>query len=497
MSSVSRYSALVAALAILICAGIYFFLERSDSENVFTEPDLKTHTIILTEGGFSPAEITIRKGDEVMFRTERDMPFWPASNLHPTHSLYAAFDPKQPVSPEESWSFIFDIPGNWKFHDHLDPQKTGMITVLSETGEAVQVSSACGEMNGSEKLRCFDQKLESLLRGKGIEAAFTYFKEIYAEDPEVPLYCHSWAHRLGEVEYGFYKEGKEVSLRPEATFCSYGYFHGFINAMVEDTQSLESAQQFCDKAVQEDKEELKGMQSHCVHGIGHSIATLMFESQETWGDVGSVISRSAVECEKLYTVFRTACYDGVFHELYSVMERKDYGMSTAGYEESKDVFYYCRELTGPLAESCYYAFIPLWPYFLEDDKVRAMEYMLDEIPEILLSTPRVLLTFARGFIEMEIGSHSFKDSVEACDATPSDLFEACLHGLATGFVTHGEPGRMHEAGFAFCAEYYQGERRAQCLEFMVEELAWNYSALKLAEACGELSKEDQPEGCKR
>lgn len=87
------------------------------------------HVITLTPDGFSPAEITIARGETITFRTTTGKRFWPASNLHPSHAIYSDFDPKEPVAPDDSWSFTFDRAGEWRFHDHLAPYFTGTITV--------------------------------------------------------------------------------------------------------------------------------------------------------------------------------------------------------------------------------------------------------------------------------------------------------------------------------------------------------------------------------
>ncbi len=86
-------------------------------------------TITLTEDGFTPNEITIKKGDTIKFVSTRDKEFWPASNLHPTHGIYPQFDPLQPIKPNLSWSFKFDKVGSWKYHDHLFPYYRGTIVV--------------------------------------------------------------------------------------------------------------------------------------------------------------------------------------------------------------------------------------------------------------------------------------------------------------------------------------------------------------------------------
>ena len=85
--------------------------------------------ITLTKDGFKPSEVTIAKGTTVLFKTTTGNLYWPASNLHPSHLIYAELDPQEPISPADTWSFTFDKAGEWKFHDHLSPYFTGTITV--------------------------------------------------------------------------------------------------------------------------------------------------------------------------------------------------------------------------------------------------------------------------------------------------------------------------------------------------------------------------------
>jgi plastocyanin len=85
--------------------------------------------IVYTDNGYSPAEVTIKKGQTVTFKNSSTKTMWPASAPHPTHTDYAAFDPKKAIAMGESWSFTFDQVGAWAFHDHLNSTKFGKITV--------------------------------------------------------------------------------------------------------------------------------------------------------------------------------------------------------------------------------------------------------------------------------------------------------------------------------------------------------------------------------
>lgn len=79
--------------------------------------------------GYSPNELTVKTGGAVTFKNESDQPMWPASNVHPTHTLYSGFDPQRQINPGEEWSFTFTRAGTWGYHDHLQPNITGTIKV--------------------------------------------------------------------------------------------------------------------------------------------------------------------------------------------------------------------------------------------------------------------------------------------------------------------------------------------------------------------------------
>jgi len=85
--------------------------------------------VVLKDDSFEPESLTITKGTMVIFQNEGSKPHWPASNLHPTHGIYPEFDPQIEVPNGQSWSFVFEKPGKWKYHDHLYPEIRGEINV--------------------------------------------------------------------------------------------------------------------------------------------------------------------------------------------------------------------------------------------------------------------------------------------------------------------------------------------------------------------------------
>jgi len=114
-----------------------FFISRDQKEEA--EPDSTTavaetgveYSIVLTPDGYEPAEISIKVGDKIVFSASDDYGnvHWPASNVHPTHEIYSEFDPLSPIEPDATWGFVFGNVGEWRFHDHITPYHTGVITV--------------------------------------------------------------------------------------------------------------------------------------------------------------------------------------------------------------------------------------------------------------------------------------------------------------------------------------------------------------------------------
>ena len=140
-----------AILLVIIVAGIYVFNAFAEhplqTAGVINNPDeaanVSGNVIEMSNSGFSPTDITIKKGDTVTFVSVDSGMHWPASDVHPTHTVYPGsgitkcgtseqegiFDACHGLEEGETWNFTFEDVGSWNFHDHLHPRFTGTITV--------------------------------------------------------------------------------------------------------------------------------------------------------------------------------------------------------------------------------------------------------------------------------------------------------------------------------------------------------------------------------
>ena len=81
-------------------------------------------------GQFSPLAVKVRKGGKVTWTNKSSRAVWPASAFHPTHTLYPGFDALRGLKTGETYSFVFEKAGSWKYHDHLNSGATGVVEVV-------------------------------------------------------------------------------------------------------------------------------------------------------------------------------------------------------------------------------------------------------------------------------------------------------------------------------------------------------------------------------
>jgi plastocyanin len=141
-------------VALSAVVSIYFFSDKSvvNSEKVLEEEIivqpaereiLSTRSVQISPVGFFPEVLEIVQGESVTFVNKGSGVHWPATEIHPSHSVYPGssiakcglnsesriFDACRGLNRGESYSFKFDKIGTWRYHDHLNPGLKGVIVV--------------------------------------------------------------------------------------------------------------------------------------------------------------------------------------------------------------------------------------------------------------------------------------------------------------------------------------------------------------------------------
>ncbi|MDO8523364.1 MAG: cupredoxin domain-containing protein [bacterium] len=85
--------------------------------------------VLITSAGFSPSVINIKKGTTIVFTNNDTVAHWPASNPHPAHTDFPAFNSKPGIPTGGTYSFTTDTAVSFGFHDHLNPTLKGQINI--------------------------------------------------------------------------------------------------------------------------------------------------------------------------------------------------------------------------------------------------------------------------------------------------------------------------------------------------------------------------------
>lgn len=137
-----------ALVIIVVLGGGYLLWQNSNTATPSPTPTPTptgapmTATVTYAAEGFSPSEVTIKKGGTVTWTNSSGGEMWIASAQHPSHMVYAgtsreehcpdaagtAFD--QCAGSTGNYSFTFQKVGTWNYHDHLSAQKFGKVIVV-------------------------------------------------------------------------------------------------------------------------------------------------------------------------------------------------------------------------------------------------------------------------------------------------------------------------------------------------------------------------------
>lgn len=158
----NKGNAVTWVLILLVLAGIAWWMMSIRDNNALDTDDTATTTtdslnatgtvslegdmvdeiiITYTDAGFSPAEVTINKGQTVRWVNQSSGDMWVGSAMHPTHEVYSGTTLAQhcePGDPNDSldqcangevYEFTFDKVGQWGYHNHSRANHFGRVIV--------------------------------------------------------------------------------------------------------------------------------------------------------------------------------------------------------------------------------------------------------------------------------------------------------------------------------------------------------------------------------
>lgn len=132
---------LILIILVLVGAGIFLLgnNNKQANKNISTTPmptvnqatgneNATEATVTVANSGFEPQSLTVKIGTKVVWMNKSGAEATVNSAQHPTHLVYPPLNLGQ-FAQDSSVSLVFDKPGEYKYHNHLNPTQFGSITV--------------------------------------------------------------------------------------------------------------------------------------------------------------------------------------------------------------------------------------------------------------------------------------------------------------------------------------------------------------------------------
>lgn len=407
----------------------------------------------VTEEGFEPRSVEVEAGGTVVFENVGDEAHWPASDDHPTHEAYSAFDPEEPIEPGAEWSFTFERPGKWEYHDHMNPYLTGEVVVRrgeedragpegggllpsigaffasayevavsafagekeeseKADGEAAETGASSGELS-QKRYEEIEEELAALVRQENPRVALEKLRAEIRTDNALASSCHPLVHDVGHAAYEKYGDFGEA-MKYQDEVCNSGYLHGIIESRFEDSDDV-----FADmKTMCDPYPRGSYMSWQCYHGLGHGA---MFYTAND-------LPRSLEMCEGFESSFgRSNCANGVFMENFNA----DQKLHLSDYLKESDPFYPCMEQAERHKAICYIYAPTYYLSFEGNDYADALEWCNDAEPGYEASC-------AYG-----VGSQAMKENLNdpglvesVCAGGEPEQTAPCVEGMTGLYINH-------------------------------------------------------------
>lgn len=434
------------------CVSVAVLLAPMDASFAHEEEDGGSVVVHMTDKGFEPRSVEVGAGETVVFENVDDEGHWPASDDHPTHEIYPAFDPKKPIQPGTSWSATLDRPGEWKYHDHMNPTLTGEIVVRDEGASGggffssieaffvgayeatvaalvgAEGDSGSGDASGGGAEEPRDGRYEekedelvALMKRDNPRVALDRLRVEIETDDALSRSCHSLVHEIGREAYEEYGDvGEAMKYRDEV--CNSGYLHGII-----ETKFSESKDVFSEMQTMCDGYRAGGFLSwQCNHGLGHGV---MFYTAND-------LPRSLEMCDALGNSFASSnCANGVFMENFNA----DQKLHLSEFLKEEDPFYPCMKQAERHKTDCY-MYAPT--YFLslhENDYAGALEWCKGAEAGF-----EAACAYGVGTQTMKENLNDPKFVESTCENSEPEQTAPCVKGMAALAVSHHgalEPAR--------------------------------------------------------
>ena len=316
---------------------------------------------------------------------------------------------------------------------------------FSPVQEIARSVAVCLDAAPNMKAVCYTDKIGAMLAAHGLQPALALVAASYNADPAVATFCHSNMHLLGASAYKQFAARGSIDLTPDASFCGFGFYHGFMEEMLVETGSLDQAKAFCAYVAKKLGGDQQYAEGSCYHGIGHGVTDGTNAVDRS--DAASIAAPGLALCRKIAIgTLEMRCASGVFNSVALMYFDPAYNL-----DAHNDPYALCRtnSFDASEKEACYDQMNTLVSRLSKHQPSAMIDYastVNDPHYRAIALKGALLLTYAQPT------RNQLADGPSVCEALRGTDRDACIAGLVDSVIEFGPPGTELERGLSFCEQ---------------------------------------------
>lgn len=333
----------------------------------------------------------------------------------------------------------------------------------------------------ANKALCYTSVIDATLQSQGLVAAFNFVAVAYDTDRDFAAFCHSNTHQLGEAAYKQFHETGQVELSTKASYCGYGFYHGFLEELLVESRDLNDARTFCTYVGTQVPNPIGYAEGACYHGIGHGVTDGY--DPTLWGDAKKIAAPGLALCSKVATTteWYYRCASGVFNSVAILHRDPKYKLAL-----TDDPYSLCRtpQYTEETRGACYSQMDTLVA-FVSHEFGEAVGYAMEV--DVQYREAAVLNVASISVQRLRKLSSEVlpREAVEVCGVLPTKERVACVRGLVDGLIEHGSPQDQYKDAITLCSSPV-GLLVEPCYERLVQNLSRSGSREEVEGVCGRI-----------
>lgn len=359
-----------------------------------------------------------------------------------------------------------------------------VLIVATKYLDSKNITYSCDSLKDKSQYDCWRISLLDTLNRKNLSSAFDLLAHYYDTENGFSAECHGFTHELGQASYSIYKKTGKIDLTPKTSYCGYGFYHGFMEFLLQQEGSISNAEKFCNYADTQLSLYNQKTNIACYHGIGHGAVD--GSGKIKWNSPEEFISSALKICKTISDSDKHIyeCGTGVFNSLAIVMNSGNFDLNFNG-----NPYDICAKQEVIFQRSCYEQMNSRVATLAQGDLSKGVKFILNIKDK--QNAKYAIDQLAPAIISARVGhNNSYDYEVKVCKTLSDYLRKPCIEGLSGGILEFGEPGLEYKEAINLCqSNLLDKTDKKYCYDYVIASIKMLYPKEKSVSICSTIDPE--------